>query len=57
MKAEQGGQDERVFEMRTYTATKGNLDGLNGRFRDHTLKLFEKYGMTNVGLLHRTPKG
>ncbi len=39
---------DRVFEMRTYTATKGNLDNLNARFRDHTLKLFEKYGMTNV---------
>jgi len=42
------GKMERVFEMRTYTATKGNLDNLNARFRDHTLKLFEKYGMTNV---------
>jgi hypothetical protein len=40
--------DERVFELRTYTATKGNLEGLNARFRDHTLKLFEKHGMTNV---------
>ncbi|MGE0758867.1 MAG: NIPSNAP family protein [Pirellulaceae bacterium] len=38
----------RVFEMRTYTATKGNLGLLNARFRDHTVKLFEKHGMTNV---------
>lgn len=38
----------RVFEMRTYTATPGNLAGLNARFRDHTVKLFEKHGMTNV---------
>jgi L-rhamnose mutarotase len=38
---------ERVFELRTYTATEGNLDGLNARFRNHTLKLFEKHGMTN----------
>ena len=40
---------ERVFELRTYTASPGNLDNLNARFRDHTLKLFEKHGMTNVG--------
>lgn len=37
-----------VFELRTYTTTKGNLDHLNARFRDHTCKLFEKHGMTNV---------
>jgi len=38
----------RVFELRTYRATPGNLGALNGRFRDHTLKLFAKHGMTNV---------
>jgi hypothetical protein len=38
---------ERVFELRVYTASKGNLENLNARFRDHTLKLFEKHGMTN----------
>lgn len=40
--------DERVFELRTYTASDGNLDALNARFRDHTLKLFTKHGMTNL---------
>jgi hypothetical protein len=39
---------EHVFELRTYTTTPGNLDALNARFRDHTMKLFEKHGMTNV---------
>jgi NIPSNAP len=39
---------DRVFEMRTYTASEGNLKGLESRFRDHTVKLFEKHGMTNV---------
>ena len=38
----------RVFELRTYTATKDNLGNLNDRFKDHTLKLFEKYGMKNI---------
>src|SRR3954471_11947377 len=38
-----------VTEMRVYYAAPGKLDALNARFRDHTLKLFEKHGMTNVG--------
>lgn len=42
------GEPGRVFELRTYTATPNNLPLLNGRFRDHTLKLFEKYGMANI---------
>ncbi len=37
----------RIFELRTYTATEGKLDNLNARFRDHTVKLFAKHGMTN----------
>jgi hypothetical protein len=42
-------QSKRVFELRTYTANEGKLSDLNARFRNHTLKLFEKHGMTNVG--------
>ena len=41
--------DTRVFEMRVYFAPEGKLDALNARFRDHTLKLFTKHGMTNLG--------
>ncbi|HEV3339619.1 MAG TPA: NIPSNAP family protein [Pirellulales bacterium] len=41
--------DTRVYEMRIYWAAEGKLDALNARFRDHTTKLFEKHGMTNVG--------
>jgi hypothetical protein len=40
---------EHVYELRTYTAEPGRLDALNARFRDHTTKLFETHGMTNVG--------
>jgi len=47
LKLAQSKQD-RVFELRNYTATKGNLGHLNDRFKDHTIKLFEKHGMTNV---------
>lgn len=35
--------------MRTYYANEGKLDDLLTRFRDHTLALFEKHGMTNIG--------
>ena len=38
-----------VYELRTYTTNEGKLDDLNDRFRDHTLALFEKHGMENVG--------
>lgn len=44
-----GERDDRVYEMRTYWSPEGRLDDLHGRFRNHTLKLFEKHGMTNVG--------
>jgi len=39
---------DRVFEMRTYTATPGNLAALESRFRDHTCKLFEKHNIANI---------
>ena len=39
----------RVFEMRTYYTSKGKLEHLHRRFRDHTNYLFVKHGMTLVG--------
>jgi hypothetical protein len=41
--------DRRVFEIRTYTAHEGKLDALHTRFRDHTMRLFEKHGLMSVG--------
>jgi NIPSNAP len=38
----------RVFELRTYTAPDGKLGDLHRRFRDHTLRIFTKHGMTNI---------
>lgn len=37
-----------LYELRIYHAHPGKLDALNARFRDHTLGLFEKHGMTNM---------
>src|SRR2546423_4361827 len=42
-------KDTRCFELRTYYAAPGKLDDLHARFRDHTVKIFEKHGMVNVG--------
>ena len=39
----------RVFELRTYTAPEGKLPELQARFRNHTMRIFEKHGIKNVG--------
>ena len=39
----------RVFELRIYHAYEGKLDPLVARFRDHTVDIFRKHGMTSVG--------
>lgn len=43
------GQDLTVFELRVYTAEEGKFEAMMARFRDHTVELFAKHGMTNVG--------
>jgi hypothetical protein len=43
----------RVFEFRTYTTPPAGLDAINARFRDHTVKLFEKHGMKNLAYFNR----
>ena len=45
-----------VFELRTYTTNKGKLPNLNARFRDHTVRLFEKHGMKSIGYWTPTDK-
>jgi hypothetical protein len=42
-------QPARVFEMRTYTCNEGKLPDLLARFRNHTVQIFEKHGMTSIG--------
>ena len=39
----------RVYEIRTYTAPPGKLEALKARFRDHTIRIFNKYDMRSVG--------
>ena len=38
----------KVYELRTYTAPDGKLPELHARFRNHTLRIFQKHGMENV---------
>ena len=47
--------DDRFYELRVYRANPGKLDALHARFRDHTMKLFEKHGMTNLWYWHLAP--
>ena len=44
-----------VYELRTYYPAPGKLAPLNARFRNHTLKLFEKHGMRNVAYWNEQP--
>ncbi len=39
----------KCYEMRVYYSPPGRLDDLHARFRDHTLNLFTKHGIGNVG--------
>lgn len=38
----------RHFEMHIYHVVPGRLNRLMSRFRDHTLELFDKHGLTSV---------
>ena len=39
----------RVYELRTYTCNEGKLPDLLKRFREHTMTIFERHHMHNVG--------
>jgi hypothetical protein len=39
----------RIFELRTYHAEPGRLRDLTARFRDHTIDLFARHGITVIG--------
>jgi hypothetical protein len=52
-KASEAGQEttpgaDKVYELRIYHIAPGKLDELLARFRDHTMKIFERHGMKNV---------
>lgn len=38
-----------IYEQRSYFVHPGKMGALQRRFRDHTCRLFEKHGITNIG--------
>jgi hypothetical protein len=47
-RADEPKAPSKLYELRFYKANPGKLEALHTRFRDHTLKLFEKHGMENI---------
>jgi len=47
--AEGAAPGGKVFEIRTYHTLPGRLEALHKRFREHTMRIFEKHGMSSVG--------
>ena len=41
-----------VFELRTYRVNEGKLINLDARFRDHTIGIFDRFGMQSVAYWH-----
>lgn len=38
-----------IYELRTYTAADGKLDSVVARFRDNTIRIFNRHHMKSVG--------
>jgi hypothetical protein len=39
----------KMYELRTYVTEPGRMSALLDRFRNHTLELFVRHGMTSIG--------
>jgi hypothetical protein len=39
---------QKVYELRTYVVPEDKLAALNTRFRDHTMRMFQKHGIASV---------
>ena len=48
-RASQPAPPAHIYELRTYTAADGKLDNVVARFRDHTVRIFNKHNMKSVG--------
>src|SRR5258707_5416637 len=47
-KSGSGQNSTAVYELRGYHVIEGKLEDFLRRFRDHTMKLFEKHGIKNI---------
>ncbi|QGJ68748.1 NIPSNAP family protein [Planctomycetales bacterium 10988] len=50
--ATDNAESDAVFELRIYRCHEGKLPNLDARFRDHTIGLFQRYGMQSVAYWH-----
>ncbi|HMD44229.1 MAG TPA: NIPSNAP family protein [Candidatus Acidoferrum sp.] len=48
VRGESDSEATMVYELRMYQTYPGKLPDLLTRFREHTMKLFEKHGMKNI---------
>ena len=44
--------EDAVFELRTYRCNEGKLPNLDTRFRDNTIRIFERHGIKSVAYWH-----
>jgi hypothetical protein len=44
--------DDAVYELRIYRCNEGMLKHLDARFRDHTIRIFNRHGIKSVGYWH-----
>lgn len=56
MNASAASPDTRCYELRTYHVAPGKMEALHKRFREHTLGLFKKHGITSLGYWERLDK-
>lgn len=47
-----GKSDTGVFELRTYQTNSGKLENLDARFRDNTIRIFNRYRMDSIAYWH-----
>lgn len=38
-----------IYELRVYTTVPGRMPALQARFRDHTLRIWERHGIKTLG--------
>ena len=48
-RASQPVSASKVYELRMYSAGEGKLDALNARFRDNTIRIFNRHHMKSIG--------
>ncbi len=51
-KSDDPRNDDTVFELRIYRTNQGKLENLDARFRNHTIRIFNRFEMQSVAYWH-----